>query len=612
MKKVMLILTVSFILSVILTVSFILSVIFPSTSLPQDFTRWDLPEGAKMRFGKGEIYDIKFSPDGSMFAVGSGIGIWLYDVKTKIPLRFLKVGSESIKTIGFINEGKNIIGATEPGFIFIWDIDTSENPSSQNIGKIYSRLLVPVYFWASAISNDGSILAVGSGEGAITLLNIQSGQRIASIKAHKRRVNALAFSTDGRTLVSGGEDSEIHLWDVLTQKRMYTLLKTFNAQALAFTSDDNNLLAGDFGGSVQSWNLDTKQERMSFRGHGDRIQTVAYSPDNKIVASGSWDGSVRLWNAVTGEQIGIVSGHPLSVERMELDPNGYTVAGTARGIINLWDQDTRRENPGVIDKHPGLFLGLAFTNDSQELLFADVGFNLFIYNVNTTKEKETKKFKKHKGGYYAIAFSPDRSIVANGYRNRRIKLWNIHSGKELLSIQTKFNKQIITLDFSPDGNKIAAAGEDGIIKIWDTKKGAELCVLQVHYAKIESIAFSPDGNSLASGSSDGTMRVWDIEKKTQIKQSGFMGNIIEVVFSIDENVVVGTSTVNKIQLWDLNNLTNSPGVILPGHNGWIRSLEFSADGKTLASGSDDGTILIWDWDKLTQMLNANNLKYKDN
>ena len=77
-------------------------------------------------------------------------------------------------------------------------------------------------------------------------------------------------------------------------------------------------------------------------------------------------------------------------------------------------------------------------------------------------------------------------------------------------------------------------------------------------------------------------------------------------------VVVGTSTGNTIQLWDLNNLSNRPGVILPGHNGWIRSLEFSADGKTLASGSDDGTILIWDWDKLTQMLNVNNLKFRDN
>ena len=597
----------------ILTVSFILSVIFPSTSLPQDFTQWDLPEGAKMRFGKGEIYDIKFSPDGSMFAVGSGIGIWLYDVKTKEPLRFLKVQTNSIHTIGFINEGKNIIGATESGFIYIWDIDTSENPSSQNIGKIHNRVPGTGYFWASAISNDGSILAVGSGGGSITLWNIQSGQRIASIKAHKRSVNALAFSTDGTTLVSGGEDSEIHLWDVLTQKRMYTLLRTFNAQALAFTSDDNNLLAGSFGGSVQSWNLDTKQERMSFRGHRDRIRAVAYSPDDKIVASGSWDGSVRLWNAVTREQIGIVSGYPLSVERMGFAPNGYTVAGTARGTINLWDQDIRRENPGVIDKHPGLFWGLAFTNDSQELLFADVGFNLYVYNVNTTKEKATKKFKKHKGEYYAIAFSPDSSIVANGYRNRRIKLWNIDSGNELLSIRTKFKKPIITLAFSPDGNRIAAAGEDSIIKIWDTKKGVELCVLQGHSGRIESVAFSPDGKLLASGSWDGTMRVWDIEKKTQItQQNGFMGAIIEVLFSLNGNVIVGTSTGNTIQLWDLNNLRNRPGVILPGHNGWIRSLEFSTDGKTLASGSDDGTILIWDWDKLTQMLNANTLKYKRN
>ena len=589
-------------------------IIFSHTTIhAQDYTQMHLPEGAKMRFGKGEIYDIKFSPDGNMLAVGSAIGIWLYDVKTNKPLSFFKVQTHSIHTIGFINEGKNIIGLTKIGFIYIWDIDTNENPRNQNKGKLYKRIPTSTPFWASAISNEGSILAVGSGDGSITLWNIKSGEQIASIKAHKESVNGLAFSTDGTSLASSGEDSEIHLWDVLTYKLMYTHLKTFNAQALAFTSDDKYLLAGSFGGSVQSWNLDTRQKMISFKGHRDSIRAVAYSPDNKIVASGSWDSTVRLWNAVSGDQIGMISGHTLSVERMGFAPNGYTVAGTAKGVINLWDQGTRRENPGVIDKHPGLFRVLAFTNDSKELLYADVGFNLYVYNVNTTKEKATKKFKKHKGGYYAIAFSPDRSIVANGYRNNRIKLWNIDSGEELLSIRTKFKKPIITLAYSSDGNRIAAAGEDGIIKIWDTNKGVELCVLQGHSGRIYSVAFSPDGKLLASGSSDSTMRLWDIQQKRQINQQfAWLGRNTKVLFSLDEKVVVVSNTLNTILLWDLSNLTHTPGIILRGHNGWIRSLEFSADGKTLASGSDDGTILIWDWDKLTQMLNANNRKFRDN
>lgn len=600
--------------ALIIQVGLISLIIFSHTTThAQDYTQLHLPEGAKMRFGKGEIHDIKFSPNGSMFAVASSIGILLYDVQSKKPVRFLQSDHDPIYTISFVNDGKIILGAAEFGKIYVWDIHTIKDPNSVNIGKQHNWIQGIGYIWSSAITNDGNTLAVGTGIGSITLWNIQSGQQIASMKAHKESVNSLAFSTDGKTLASSGEDYKIHLWDVPTQERRYTLPESFNAQTLAFTSDGKSLVGGSFSGFVQTWNLETRQKTISFNGHRDRIRAVAYSPDNKIVASGSWDSTVRLWNASTGAQIGIIYGYPFSVERMGFAPNGNTVAGTARGIISLWDINTRSEKPAIVKKQSGLFWGMAFSPDSKDLLFADVGFNLYVYNVNTAIEKETKKFKKHKGGYYSIAFSSDRTIVANGYTNKKIRLWDINSEKELLSISTKFKEAIITLAFSPDGNSIAGAGKDGIIKIWDTKKGALLSVLQGHSDRIESIVFSPNGKLLASGSWDGTMRLWNIEEKTQItQQEGNRGAVIEVLFSSDGNIVVGTDTGNTIQLWDLNNLNNRPGVILPGHNGWIRSLEFSADGKTLASGSDDGTILIWDWDKLTQMLNTNNPKYRDN
>ncbi|MCG9126840.1 WD40 repeat domain-containing protein [Candidatus Poribacteria bacterium] len=319
----------------------------------QDYSQLNLPEGAKIRYGKGEISDIKFTPDGSMYAVGSSIGIFLYDVQSNKQVRFLQSNQDAIFTFSFANDGKAIIAAAEFGKMYIWDLQSVEDPNFVNIGKLYKRIQGIGYIWSSAITNDASILAVGTGSGSITLWNIQSGQQIASIKAHKKSVNGLAFSSNGKTLASSGEDNKIHLWDVPTQKRKFTLTDLFNAQTLAFSADGKSLVGGGFGGSVQSWNLDSRTKLMSYYGHTDRIRAVAYSPNNKIVASGSWDSTVRLWNANSGKQIGIISGYPLSVERMGFAPNGNTVAGTARGVINLWDSNTRSKSPVVIEKHSG-------------------------------------------------------------------------------------------------------------------------------------------------------------------------------------------------------------------------------------------------------------------
>ncbi len=302
----------------------------------------------------------------------------------------------------------------------------------------------------------------------------------------------------------------------------------------------------------------------------------------------------------TGNQIAIIKGHPHFVERMALAPNGNYVAGTARGVISLWNIKTRQEIPSKSFRSGGLYKGIAFSKDSMELYSVDTSFNLTVTDTTKNRPLGIQEFIGHKGNYYANAFSSDRTLVANANSNRRIRLWEINTGKQKIEIRSGFKKPIISLAFSADMKFFAGAGEDQAIRIWDLTERNQSIVLNGHTDRIESIAFSPDGKMLASGSWDGTMRLWDIEAKKQISQraNGRMGGIIEVVFSTDGKTIVSTSTSNQIQLWKVDQNRQMPTVTLSGHNGWIRTLEFSADGKTLASGSDDGTILIWDWDKV--------------
>ena len=342
------------------------SLLLSNRSFAQGYTQWHLPEGAKMRLGKGEINDIKFSPDGSLLAVGTSIGIWLYDVQSQKEVAFLKSESNQINTITFVDNGATLVSASEGGIILTWDINTKNPAVNLSPPKMLRILHGAGYFWGSALSNDGNQLAIGDGSGSISLWDPRTGNKISTFKAHSDSVNGLAFSPDGSTLVSGSWDATIHLWDVATQKRQQTLTRSsHHTHALAFSPDGTRVANGNFGGGLQSWDLETKQKLVTFKGHTDAIQTVTFSPDGKMLASGSWDATIRLWDTDTGDQIAIITGHQHFVEEMALAPDGNFVAGTARGIISLWDANERNEQSPENKKDYGAVRKMVFSKDSR-------------------------------------------------------------------------------------------------------------------------------------------------------------------------------------------------------------------------------------------------------
>ncbi len=568
------------------------------------YSQWQLPEGAKMRLGKGEINDIKFSPDGSHLAVATSIGIWIYDVKSLKEITFMRSDRYTINAISYIDNGELLISASERGPMLSWKLNIQTPPTKPIMPSIPSHSTRLGFAMGPTISPNGKFLANGSMGGSITLYDLQGGQRKAPIKAHSRHAFATAFSFDGSTLITGGEDGKIHFWDVNTQKRQQTLTESSSSHSIAISQDGKMIANGNFGGGLFLWDIETKQKIRTFKGHTDAIQAVTFSPDGKIIASGSWDTTIRLWDTDTGNQIGIIKGHPHFVEQMAFAPNGNFAAGTSRGVISLWDIKTGREKPTQNRNSYGLIRKLGFSDDSQKL-FNFAGDKLTVTDVATNKEVSYQTIEKHKAGYPGTTFSPDKSLMAIRTTDRKIALWNVSTGDEVLKFRSGFKEAIIDLTFSADAEMLAGAGIEGDIRLWDTKNGRRYFTLTGHTKRIESLAFSPDGKLLASGSWDGTLRLWDLGTR---KQTAILGNssaIIAVIFSLDSNTVVSTNRSNRIQLWNARSDRNIPIATLSGHNGWIRNLEFSSDGKTLASGSDDGIILLWDWEKCTQSIRSN-------
>ncbi len=345
------------------------SLLLSNASLAQEYTQWHLPEGAKMRLGKGRANDITFSPDGTQFAVTTNIGIWIYDAKTGAEITVLKQPGRGYGKIAFSPDGNVLACATGSngrGEVQLWDkaagkpVTTLPSPRGISslffsedgtklacagiVGRVHVWRIRPetppvlvtdvrLFFeswgdhWLTELSPDGRFLAITipdwqDKEFPIQLWDGQTGERLHTLTGHTRSVTALTFSADSKTLVSGDEYETIRVWDTESgnlQSKMKWRDRTAT-HALAFSPKGRFLTSGHPDGvrlwhytlgEVQQWDyaIGAYQNIMDLKGHKDAVYKFAFSPDELTLLTASRDGTIIAWDTTTGTQLFTCEGH---------------------------------------------------------------------------------------------------------------------------------------------------------------------------------------------------------------------------------------------------------------------------------------------------------------
>lgn len=506
---------------------------------------------------------------------------------------------------GFSPDGKRLMMSKEksPRMLRLWDLES---------GKEIRQETYPNYTVGAAISPDNKVLAVAYGEqknqpAQIVLRDVESGKEIRTTHNKERKWfgQALAFSPDGKTLASAGSGLSqpgsrllhpcIHFWDVGSMKELRTtpFLRSPSVSAaveqMAFSPDGKTLVSRGEENHIRLWDTVSGKERIMGEGPSESILSLAYSPNAKLVASASRD-QIWLYSAATGK--------------------------TERVLL------THSERKDFL-------LAVAFSADGKSLVAVDRDGLLRIWDAETGKERGALQIKTRDPAQAAVAPDGETLAVWNFAPPQSISLWNTRTGEKRRDLGVPPEKPgVVTfpkaLLFSADGKILyAASGTHSRILRWDAATGKVLSSLGEHPSSIDGMALSPDGRSLAvvTGgggtmtrkglvSWDGELHLWETatgQRRFVVKDVGFATS---VAFSPDGNLLalVNAGNVRNIEekkattagienLEQVRLVRVADGKIVhrfTGHIGGINCVSFSPDGRTVASGGKDTTVLLWD------------------
>lgn len=414
-----------------------------------------------------------------------------------------RLGTVRLRTGGFRGsllfsaDGKILVAASNNGMVHYWEATT---------GKPLRRFRT--LSWAAVdikLSPDGKLVAATAmlAPTTIGMWETATGKlvRRLEVPAGGKAVR-LAFSPDGKSLVSGGgPDNKVCFWEVSTGRLLRQLPATPRLTVLGFSPDGKTLVTKT-PGWVYLCDPASGEERRRFQAPTSNTPDFAFSPDSKILATTLRINGIELWDPSTGEKLGqMLAEAPYHAVALAFSADGKTLAAASFTTIRFWNVSTRKEISHTAE--PGLWVGsLRFSPDGK-IVASQSSSDTAIRLWDVATGKELHQHLGHRSAVSRVVFSPDGALAATHSNDAAVRVWRVSTGKQqqMLLVDSKsLAAAVTTLCFAPDGKAVIFADHEGIISIRDALNGKEMRRIApkgdaIH---LSELSLSPDGKTLTA------------------------------------------------------------------------------------------------------------------
>ena len=478
---------------------------------------------------------------------------------------------------------------------FFWDRRSRTNQMTLRHSNPHKSLRRAIALYGVAYSPEGRRVVSISEDGTAKVWDARTGKNLLTIdlpiEGHDRPVS-VAYSPDATKLAVAYYQGRIQTFDAKTG----LLLLTMNGDAYAtmhisYSPDGNTLASAGADQEVTIWNATSGKEAAKLKGHTSTVLSCVYSPDGDLLASGSMDGTVRIWNAKSGQMRSILDPRDGSWKSCVcFSPDGKNLAAGSYKMIRVWDATTGQPLFSM-SGHSDQVFSISYSLDGARLVSSSSDNTLKLWNANTGEDLRT--FKGHEKFALSVAFCPDGEHIVSAGGDGTVKIWDTKARPEALRLSGASNSS--SIQFSPDGRRVVTSHYAGAkVRIYDVLTGE--CLFKMRGEEnvpARTAVYSTDGSRVAAGSDDGTIAVWNAINGDRIFMlRGHSAMVTSLAFSQNGQRLASASMDHSIKLW--NPKTGEETITLKGHTAWVNCIAYSPDGCCLASASGDGTVKMWD------------------